>query len=96
MFAVLGSREATGASDILGDQSAGIVTCDRARTDLSRPRLPWCWAHLQREIQKLVDSSDRRARNDSAGTSGRKSATSLHTGAGSARRRARDARSCGG
>lgn len=61
LFAVRGSREATGVSDLLGDEFAGVVTCDRARMYLSLPQLQWCWAHLKRDFQKLIDSGDSRA-----------------------------------
>jgi transposase len=62
LFAVRGSREATGVSDLLGEQFAGVVTCDRARMYLSLANVQWCWAHLKRDFQKLVDSGDQRAR----------------------------------
>lgn len=62
LFALRGSREATGVSDLLGDQYPGIVTCDRARMYLSLDRLQWCWAHLKRDFQALADSRDNRAR----------------------------------
>lgn len=61
LFAVRDSREATGVSDLLGDEFAGVVTCDRARMYLSLPQLQWCWAHLKRDVQAWADSSDRRA-----------------------------------
>lgn len=61
LFAVRGSREATGVSDLLGDEFAGVVLCDRARMYLSLPQLQWCWAHLKRDFQAWADSSDRRA-----------------------------------
>lgn len=61
LFAVRGSREATDVSDLLGTDFTGIVTCDRARMYLRLANVQWCWAHLKRDVQKLVDSGDRRA-----------------------------------
>jgi transposase len=61
LFAVRPSREATGVSDLLGDEFAGVVTCDRARMYLSLADVQWCWAHLTRDFQKLLDSGDSRA-----------------------------------
>lgn len=61
VFAVRGSREATGVSELLGPEFPGIVTCDRARMYLRLDRSQWCWAHLKRDFQKLADSGDNRA-----------------------------------
>lgn len=58
LFAVRGSREATAVSDHLGDGFAGVVTCDRAKMYYCVKRLQWCWAHLKRDFQALIDSSD--------------------------------------
>ncbi|MCA1628110.1 MAG: IS66 family transposase [Acidobacteria bacterium] len=55
VFAVRPSREASGLSDLLGESFAGVVHCDRARMYLSLERLQWCWAHLKRDFQALVD-----------------------------------------
>jgi transposase len=57
-FAVRPSRQATGVTDFLGKSFPGIVHCDRARMYLSLERLQWCWAHLKRDFQALVDSRD--------------------------------------
>jgi transposase len=61
-FAVRPSRAGTAVSEWLGDEFPGVVTCDRARMYLALPRLQWCWAHLKRDFQALVDSGDKRAR----------------------------------
>lgn len=60
-FAVRPSRAGTAVSEWLGAEFAGIVTCDRARMYLSLPRLQWCWAHLQRDFQALIDTGDAQA-----------------------------------
>jgi transposase len=62
VFAVRPSREATAVTDLLGDSFEGVVHCDRARMYLSLPRLQWCWAHLKRDFQALIDSGDNQAK----------------------------------
>jgi transposase len=62
LFAVRPSREATGITELLGESFPGIVHCDRARMYLSLDRLQWCWAHLNRDFQALVDSGDNQAK----------------------------------
>jgi transposase len=62
LFAVRPSREATGVTDLLGESFQGIVHCDRARMYLSLERLQWCWAHLKRDFQALVDAGDGQAK----------------------------------
>jgi transposase len=58
VFANRDSRAATTLDELLGDQFAGIVTCDRAKMYWRIARLQWCWAHLKRDFQALVDSTD--------------------------------------
>lgn len=55
VFAVRPSREASGVTDLLGESFPGVVHCDRARMYLSLERLQWCWAHLKRDFQALID-----------------------------------------
>jgi transposase len=62
VFAVRPSREATAVSDLLGEEFGGVVHCDRARMYLSLKRLQWCWAHLKRDFQALIDSGDHQAK----------------------------------
>ena len=62
VFAVRPSRETTGVTDLLGVSFAGVVHCDRARMYLSLSRLQWCWAHLKRDFQALIDSGDNQAK----------------------------------
>lgn len=56
LFSLRPSREAIALSDLLGTDFRGVVTCDRARMYLAIDRLQWCWAHLKRDFQSLVDS----------------------------------------
>jgi transposase len=62
VFAVRSSRGAAGVTGPLGEDFEGVVHCDRARMYLSLPRLQWCWAHLKRDFQALVDSGDNQAK----------------------------------
>lgn len=58
VFALRGSRAATAISELLGEAFAGVMTCDRAKMYWRCGRLQWCWAHLQRDFQALVDHPD--------------------------------------
>jgi transposase len=55
-FACRTSRAADVAVQLLGAAFAGVVHCDRARMYWAFDRLQWCWAHLQRDFQALIDS----------------------------------------
>lgn len=70
-FTVFGIRLTRGAkilSDLLTREFSGTIHCDRAKMywalgldeppDKLRHRLQWCWAHLKRDFQSLIDSSD--------------------------------------
>jgi transposase len=59
VFRVRCTRAATVLDEFLTDAFRGIVNCDRAKMYFSRPRLQWCWAHLKRDFQALIDSDDR-------------------------------------
>ncbi len=62
VFAVRTSRAATILDDLLTDRFGGIVNCDRAKMYWQCGRLQWCWAHLKRDFQALVDSQDRQVK----------------------------------
>jgi len=62
VFALRDSREATALADHLGVGFPGVVNCDRAKMYYSVPRLQWCWAHLKRDFQALIDSGDQQAK----------------------------------
>lgn len=55
-FACRTSRAAEVATQLLGAAFAGVVHCDRARMYWTFDRLQWCWAHLKRDFQALIDS----------------------------------------
>ena len=61
-FAIRPSREGTAVSEWLGDEFAGVVTCDRAKMYWQVPHLQWCWAHLKRDFQALIDSGSPQAK----------------------------------
>lgn len=63
VFAVRATREATALSTFLGETFHGIVTCDRAKMYWHLGRLQWCWAHLKRDFQAMIDSGDSRAKH---------------------------------
>ena len=62
VFAVRATREATALGDLLTDAFRGIVNCDRAKMYWRAKRLQWCWAHLKRDFQGLIDSGNGQAK----------------------------------
>lgn len=58
VFAVFASRAATALPKLLGERFAGIIHCDRAKMYWRARRLQWCWAHLKRDIQALIEHHD--------------------------------------
>lgn len=58
VFALRTTRAATVLVELLGEDFGGTVTCDRAKMYWFGPRLQWCWAHLQRDFQALIDHRD--------------------------------------
>ena len=58
VFAICLSRAATAIGQLLGDGFTGTINCDRAKMYWHVGRLQWCWAHLQRDIQALIEHPD--------------------------------------
>ena len=58
VFVIFRSRAGTAVGHLLGEAYAGIVHCDRAKMYWQAGRLQWCWAHLKRDIQALIDHAD--------------------------------------
>lgn len=56
VFAIFSSRAATAISHLLGEGFRGIVCCDRAKMYYTLKHIQWCWAHLVRDIQAMIDS----------------------------------------
>lgn len=62
LFAVRLTRAATVLEELLTDRFDGVITCDRAKMYCAQGRLQWCWAHLKRDFQALIDSGDAQAK----------------------------------
>jgi transposase len=58
VFGVFMNRKRESLQKLVGDYSGIILNCDRAKMYFNGQRLQWCWAHLKRDIQKLIDSND--------------------------------------
>jgi transposase len=54
-FACRTSRGGEVLKQLLGQNFAGVIHCDRAKMYWQFPRLQWCWAHLIRDFQALID-----------------------------------------
>jgi transposase len=58
IFALRTTRAATVLHDLLTDAFQGVVNCDRAKMYWRIGRPQWCWAHLKRDFQALIDHAD--------------------------------------
>jgi transposase len=58
VFALRTTRAATVLGELLSETYTGVVNCDRAKMYWNVGRPPWCWAHLKRDFQALVDHPD--------------------------------------
>jgi transposase len=58
LFALRTTRAATVLQELLTDTFAGVVNCDRAKMYWNLGRPQWCWAHLKRDFQALIDHPD--------------------------------------
>jgi len=55
LFRIAKGRTAEVAQQMLGKHYAGVATCDRLRSYWWIRRLQWCWAHLRRDFQAMID-----------------------------------------
>jgi transposase len=62
VFAIFSSRKGDALPKLLGDSFRGIINCDRAKMYWQAKRLQWCWAHLKRDIQALIDHPDKQVK----------------------------------
>lgn len=62
VFALRTTRAATVLKDLLTDAFDGVVNCDRAKMSWNVGRPQWCWAHLKRDFQALIDDPDRQVK----------------------------------
>lgn len=58
VFGIFGNRSRESLISLVGNYQGIILNCDRAKMYLDGKRLQWCWAHLKRDIQKLIESPD--------------------------------------
>jgi transposase len=58
LFALRTTRAATVLRELLTDTYDGVVNCDRAKMYWRIGRPQWCWAHLKRDFQALIDHPD--------------------------------------
>ena len=59
LFRIAKGRTAEKAQQILGKHYAGVATCDRLKSYWWIKRLQWCWAHLRRDFQAMIDRGGR-------------------------------------
>lgn len=57
-FALRTTRAASVLHGLLTDGFGGVVNCDRAKMYWNIGRPQWCWAHLKRDFQALIDHPD--------------------------------------
>lgn len=55
LFRIAKGRTAEVAQQMLGKHYAGVATCDRLKSYWWIKRLQWCWAHLRRDFQAMID-----------------------------------------
>ena len=58
VFGIFANRSRESLVSLVGNYQGIILNCDRAKMYLDGKRLQWCWAHLKRDFQKLIDSFD--------------------------------------
>jgi transposase len=56
VFGIFATRKRESLVSLVGDYQKIILNCDRAKMYLDGNQLQWCWAHLKRDFQKLIDS----------------------------------------
>jgi transposase len=55
LFHIAKGRTAKIAQKMLGNDYAGVATCDRLKSYWWIKRLQWCWSHLRRDFQAMID-----------------------------------------
>jgi len=55
LFRIAYGRTRRIAEQLLGQDYAGVATCDRLKSYWWVKRLQWCWAHLRRDFQAMID-----------------------------------------
>jgi transposase len=62
LFALRTTRAATVLQELLTETYNGVVNCDRAKMYWKTGRPQWCWAHLKRDFQALIDHPDQQVK----------------------------------
>jgi transposase len=62
VFTLRTTRAATVLQELLTDAFDGVVNCDRAKMYWKTGRPQWCWAHLKRDFQALIDHPDQQVK----------------------------------
>jgi len=62
VFAIRATRKGTVIDELLGEDFDGVVTCDRAKMYWRIKLVQWCWAHLKRDFQAMIDTGDKSAK----------------------------------
>jgi len=57
-FRIAANRNAEVARAILGDDPKKVVICDRFSAYGWVAKKQWCWAHLRRDFQAMIDRDD--------------------------------------
>jgi transposase len=58
LFRIAYGRTRRIAEQLLGEDYAGVATCDRLKSYWWIGRLQWCWAHLRRDFQAMIDRAN--------------------------------------
>lgn len=62
VFVLRPTRKAVVLTELIGAEFDGSINCDRAKMYFQYAKLQWCWAHLKRDFQKLIDSDDNKVK----------------------------------
>ena len=62
VFGIFANRKRESLKALVGNYQEVILNCDRAKMYFDGKQLQWCWAHLKRDIQKMIDSPDRQVK----------------------------------
>jgi transposase len=62
VFALRTTRAAIVLEELLTDAFDGVIHCDRAKMYWQKGKLQWCWAHLKRDFQALIDNPNGQAK----------------------------------
>jgi transposase len=58
LFRIASGRTRRIAEQLLGEEYAGVATGDRLKSYWWIRRLQWCWAHLRRDFQAMIDRAN--------------------------------------